>query len=173
MQWTWSGAEAAGWIAGLAALWAAAWGGAVWAASAVPARAVPGPVAVAAAFGAAALAATGSVKLGQLEGALAAGLGVYAMFGLRWPDLQDRAAAAAAVPLSTLLLTAGVLYSETPPAAGAVLALAPLGIAAGRRDRSGFPWRSALACAAVGAAGLALALALSPAPPDPSSYGQY
>ena len=72
------------------------------------------------------LASTGSLKFGQLGGALGAGLGAYALAGVaREADLPSHSAIGVVLPVQLVLLASGVWYSEMPLAVGLCLGLAP------------------------------------------------
>jgi hypothetical protein len=112
-----------------------------------------------------ALALTGSLSLGQLAGALAAGLGVTAAAALilRSPRFVP-AAGPVPVWILTGLLTAGVCFSSLPWSSALLLALAPATLlvippAPGSRSRE--LWRAAGILLPVGAAVLVAASSAS------------
>lgn len=101
-----------------------------------PAPVVFGPLALALALAALATALSGSARMGQTMGAVAAVTGVVGLAGWRWPALRP---GHGAVAVAALALVAGLVHAhhfvELPRAVAGLLLIAPLGALAGARVR--------------------------------------
>ncbi len=143
-----SGSEGlgAGLVAGLSALFVAGFAGLETLAARAPGASLPLVLWIEAGGTSAALLVSGSLRLAQLAGALAAALVAAAAVSVWRPTLSTARAGSLVIPVLGGLLLAGRFYSELPTASAALLALAPL---AAWRAASGTvgrpePWRSLL-----------------------------
>lgn len=168
-----TGALAALWSEGAAASLATGWivdagllGVGVWVAidhaarrSDRPAPVVLGPIALALAAAALATGLSGSARMAQANGAVAAVIGVVGLAGWRWPALRP---GHGAVAVAMTALVAGLVHAhhfvELPRAVGVLLLLAPLGAVLGAQvgkqvaGRAGVMWAVGVSLVIAGAA---------------------
>lgn len=120
-----------------------------------PAPIALGVLALALAGAALAIGLSGSARMAQTHGAVAAVIGVVAIAGWRWPALRP---GHGAVALATLALIAGLLHGhhfvELPRGVAGVLLIAPLGALAATRlkGRAAIAVTAAITALAVAAA---------------------
>lgn len=111
-----------------------------------PAPVALAPIALTLAGAALTIGLSGSARMAQTHGAVAATIGVVALAGWRWPALRP---GHGAIALATLALVAGLLHGhhfvELPRGVATLLLAAPLGALVGARRRG----HAAVAAAAV------------------------
>lgn len=114
-----------------------------------------GPIALALAAAALATGLSGSARMAQANGAVAAVIGVVGLAGWRWPALRP---GHGAVAVAMTALVAGLVHAhhfvELPRAVAGLLLIAPLGAVVGAQvgKRAGIAWAVVVSLVVAGAA---------------------
>ncbi|MBI1923763.1 hypothetical protein HYR99_05885 [Candidatus Poribacteria bacterium] len=170
----WGPGEAVAWLAGLGIALLLFWGGLDALVKRLSGVSLPLTLLIVAAGGSVVLGLSGSLLLGQLEGALAAALGVSLVVAWWRPAMS---LARSALPVVTVLLAglwmAGYFYAQVPAASALLLAVAPMAAWVGQIPsmRRAAPWQVNLARAAGVLIPVLLAVLLAISASSSNGYG--